>query len=215
MVTFSQHFAQFSGRTGPFRPVFSDLAGLDLRDQRARNRRQNEVETYWDPETQQYEEMFNSDAADESDRLFRYRMVVLSNFLTLESEVENYRAELRGLFQDLRAGAVVIILGGTGDSYQRMYQSLAVLAGEEDLTEAGWHTNSLGRIDDGGAAARTIKLAQNRVYLHLEQPVGSDALEKTKDWPDYWNPNPSPKIADASRCTYFGGVAGPRDHGCP
>jgi hypothetical protein len=51
--------------------------------------------------------MFNSSAATQSDCLYRYRMVVLSNFLTLESEVEGFQAELRGLFQDLRAGAVV------------------------------------------------------------------------------------------------------------
>jgi hypothetical protein len=193
MVAFFHHFAEFTGRAGPFSPVFSDFAGLNLRELRAWNRRQNEFETYWDPETQQYEDMFNSSAAAESDRLFRYRMVVLSNFLTLESEVENFREELRRLFQDLRAGAVVIILGGTGDSYQKIYKSLAQLAREEDLTEAGWHTDSLGRIDYADAAARTIKLAQNRVYLRLEQLVGSKALEKTKGWPDYWNPNPSPK----------------------
>ena len=61
------------------------------------------------------------------------------------------------------------------------------------VADAGPMGIRFGRIDDGDAAARTIKLAQNRVYLYLEQLVGSKALEKTKAWPDYWNPNRSPR----------------------
>jgi hypothetical protein len=134
MVRFFHRFKDFCGRSGPFVPVFSDFAGLDLKEIRAWHERQNETVVWWNPETGEYEEIFDpSGAAEEANRLHRYRMVVFSNFLTLESEVDLLQTELLALFRDLRPGGVVILLGGTGDSYQRIYEGVAGLAGGSRL----------------------------------------------------------------------------------
>jgi hypothetical protein len=194
MVWFFHRFSEFCGRAGPFGPVFSEFDGLSLQERRAWHQHQNEVEVWWDPETQEYEEIFDpAGAAESANSLFRYRLVIFSNFLTLEAEVDAFESKLRALFQDLRPGAVVILLGATGDTYQRIYAHIAALARKAGLREARWHTDSLGRIDPNDEAAQRIKESQYRVYQHLESLVGPAALNRSNRWPDYWNPNPSPK----------------------
>ena len=194
MIWFFHKFSEFCKRSGPFGPVFNDFAGLDLEAVRRWHQRQNEYEEWWDPETGQYEEVYSPDTASESaNSLFRYRLVVFSNFLTLESDVEKFTVDLRSLFRDLRAGTVVIVLGSTGDSYQNIYEQVAGIAREERLLEAGWHTDTLGRIEPQDEAARLIKSAQNRVYRWLEGLVGAERLERGKAWPDYWSAEPSAK----------------------
>jgi hypothetical protein len=194
MVRFFHSFSEFSGRRGPFSPIVADFEGLDLASRRAWYQRQNETERYWDEETRQYEEIYNPvTAAADAERLFRYRLIVLSNFLTLESEVARFEPELRALFEDLKAGGVVLVLGATGDSYQKLYERLSSLAHSAGLTEAGWHTDSLGRIEPDDEAAVVIKAAQHCVYQHIERLVGSSSLPRGKDWPDYWDARPSPK----------------------
>lgn len=192
MISFFLNFAESSQRTGP-RAAFMDFSGLDLRRTRAWHQRQKEVVNgYWDSETMEYEKIYDPVTASEySNRLFRYRLVVFSNFLTLDSHVESFRLELRALFKDLRPGSVVMILGGTGDNYQVIYDRVAALARRQGLREGSWQTNTLGRMDAGDESARIIKESQYRVYLHLEGLVGEQALCKAKDWPDYWNPTPS------------------------
>jgi len=72
------------------------------------------VGQWWDEETQQYEEIYDPvGAAADAERLFRYRLVILSNFLTLESEAEQFEKDLRMLFEDLKARGVVLVLGAT------------------------------------------------------------------------------------------------------
>lgn len=192
MVHFFHEFSEYCERRGPFAPLEMDFTDLRLPSKRAWYRRQNEVEEYWDGETGQYEEIYSPGSAyGDAERLFRFRLVVLSNFLTLESEVEKFEPELRSLFQDLRAGGVVVVLGATGDSYQKIYQQLSLVAQNARLAEAGWHSDDLGELDAEDKAPYIIKTAQNRVYQHIERLVGLDALERTPAWPDYWNAQPS------------------------
>jgi hypothetical protein len=194
MVWFFHAFSEFASRRGPFGPAFSDFAGLDLAATRMWHQRQNEVEQWWDEETQQYEEIYDTvGAAADAERLFRYRLVVLSNFLTLDSEVEQFEKELRMLFEDLKAGGVVMVLGATGDSYQRVYKRLTTLALDAGLGGAAWHTDALGDIEPGDEMAHVIKAAQYRVYRHIEQLVSPESLKRDNAWPDYWDPKPSPK----------------------
>jgi hypothetical protein len=159
-----------------------------------RHQRQNEVEQWWNEETQQYEEIYDPvGAAADAERLFPYRLVVLSNFLTLDSEVEQFEKELRMLSEDLKAGGMVMVLGATGDSYQRVYKRLTILAQDAGLRKAAWHTDVLGDIEPGDEMTRVIKAAQYRVYRHVEQLVSPGSLKRDKAWPDYWDPKPSPK----------------------
>lgn len=179
MVHFFHGFSEYSQRRGPFNPIETDFTDLRLPAKRAWYRRQNEVEGYWDGETEQYEEIYCPGSAyADAERLFRFRLVVLSNFLTLESDVERFESELRSLFEDLRPGGVVIVLGATGDSYQKIYEQLSLVAQNAGLTEAGWHSDDLGELDPEDTAPYIIKMAQHRVYLHIERLVGVDSAGK-------------------------------------
>lgn len=192
MVWFFHRFSEHCGRSGPFRPEFADFRGLNLSERRAWQRRQYEYEEWWNPETEEYEEVYvGIDPAVEA--LFRYRLIIFSNFLTTNSKVSQLERKLSALFQELSAGSVVLILGGTGDNYQQIYASIAQIAKREGLRESNWHTDGLAAEKNSEEAAGIIKQAQYRVYLYLESLVGSDALAKNKSFPDYWNPQPSPK----------------------
>ena len=193
MVSFFHAFSEFACRRGPFGPLSNDFSSLYLPARRDWHRRQNEVETYWDEETQQYEEIYTPDWADaEAERLFRYRLIVLSNFLTLEADVERFRESLSLLFGDLKAGGVVLMLGGTGDAYQKIYERVAAIAHEVGLLEPTSEIDTTSRLRDD-AAARIIKVAQHRVYQHISGLVGIEALQRQKAWPDYWTEKPSPR----------------------
>jgi len=100
------------------------------------------------------------------------------------------REELRKIFRDLRSGSAVIVLGATGGSYQRIYKRVVEIANAGGLKDLGLMSALRGI---GNYTAARIKEAQHRVYLYLENVVGPDALSKSKAWPDYWNPRPSPK----------------------
>jgi hypothetical protein len=190
MVWFFHRFSEYCGRPGPFRPEFDNFQGLNLSEMRAWHRSQNEYEEWWNSETEEYEEVYvGIDPAVEA--LFRYRLVIFSNFLTTNSQVSQLDGELGALFRELNAGSVVVILGGTGDNYQQIYDGIAQIARREGLRQSNWRTDSLGKYVE--EAAEIIKQAQHRVYLHLESLVGSDALVKSRCFPDYWNPQPSPK----------------------
>ncbi len=190
MISFSHYLSELGDRHGPFGADFRDFSGLDL--SAARSSYFHPYEVQWDPETREYVEVDNPSSLDEANSMFRYRIVVMSNFLTVDSSVDGYRQELERLFRDLRPGAIAIVLGATGDAYQQIYRQLAQLAHNAGLTSArGWHTDSLGRKSE--AASRRIKLSQYRVFAHLASIAGAEALEKGKAWPDYWSPDPSPR----------------------
>jgi len=191
MTFFVHRFSEFGRRPGPFGATFADFAGLDLRGRRESHRRQNEAQEYWDPETGEYEVFGDYGAAETADSLFRYRLVVFSNFLTVGSAVETHSRDLELLFADLRPGAVIIVLGGTGTSYQDIYERIADIARRAGLREAGWHTDTLGRIKPTDSVAKLVKESQHRVYQYLAAVVGSDGLKRDRAWPDYWSPKPS------------------------
>ena len=192
MVRFFHRFSEYSGRRGPFGIVESDFVNLQLASKRARYRRQTEAQEYWDEDAGQYGEICDLDTAyAEAERLYRFRLIVLSNFLTLDSDLRRFENELQALFEDLRAGGVVIVLGATGDSYQRIYERIALLARGAGLTDGGWHRDHLGEWDPNDAAPQIIKEAQHRVYQHLERLAGPTSLRRESAWPDYWTAQPS------------------------
>jgi hypothetical protein len=69
-------------------------------------------------------------AHSEANKLFRYKFVVMSNFLTAENRNFNeYKKELESFFEDANAGTIFVIIGGNYDSYnQTVYEPLKELA---------------------------------------------------------------------------------------
>lgn len=196
MIRFFHEFSEFCDRSGPFREVFSDFRGLDLNFARESYRNDNEIVTFRDPDTGDYEEILNPEAGDSANRLYRYRLLVFSNFLTLESEVDLFREELCRMFRDLNPGAVVIVLGATGGIYPQIYKRVVAMAKAAGLKQMAFRNQRLELRGIENHAAATIKQAQHRVYLFLESLVGSRVLTRStgsKRWPDYWTPKPSSK----------------------
>ena len=63
----------------------------------------------------------------------RYRLVVMSNFLTLATAVDTFRRELVNLFLDLNPGSLVLVMGGYRGDYQEIYRQLQALAARSGL----------------------------------------------------------------------------------
>jgi len=191
MAHFIHHFSEFCHRRGPFGPTFADFSGIDFQSERDFHFRNFNYDTYWDEFTKQYEEWYDPQAASESaSRLFRFRFVVFSNFLTLGETVEKFEVELQKLFNDLHSGSVVIVLGGTGDSYIDVYERLSQIATGANMIFDSWDSDELGTLFEQ-RSAKCIKIAQHNVYEHLENLAGDPSLPKGKEWPDYWTPEPS------------------------
>ena len=167
MVRFIHGFSEYCGRPGPFGATLGEFSDLDLRAERKSYFFNYRYETYWDEDEQEYGEWDNSEiAAEASNALYRYRIVVFSNFLTMGNDVSRYETELRTLFRDLRPGAVVIVLGATGDRYQEIYRRIDRLACDEGLRRGEWDTDILGDQIDGFIAR--VKCVQFDVYEHLK-----------------------------------------------
>ena len=193
MVRFMHHFSEHCKRQGPFGPTINDFTALDLRAKRRTYFENNRYKTYWDDDTEEYEDWDDSDlTAQEGSSLFRYRMIIFSNFLTLGDTVSQFEEELRALFDDLRPGSVVTILGATGDNYQTIYRRLAQMAGDAQMRNDEWNTDGLGNQIDEGFRVR-IKCAQHAVYLHLESLAKDPPLPQTNPWPDHGTPKLSKK----------------------
>ena len=187
------HFSEYCGRRGPFGPSISDFTALDFRAKRQSYFRNNRYKTYWDDNTEEYEDWDDSYlTAEESNSLFRYRLIVFSNFLTLGDTVAQFEKELRALFDDLRPGSVVIILGAAGNDYQEIYKRLAQMARDAQMRHDEWDTDGLGGQVNEDIAVR-IKDAQYAVYCHLKGLANTPPLPQTQQWPDYWKPEPSPR----------------------
>ena len=69
-------------------------------------------------------------AHSETNKLFRYKFVVMSNFLTAESRQFNeFSEELESFFEDANAGTIFVIIGANGDSYdETVYEPLKKIA---------------------------------------------------------------------------------------
>lgn len=90
---------------------------------------------FYNPELGEYEPLSNPYLANlETQGLFRYRFITLSNFLTNETIFEGTRESLGGIFSDLRPGAVVLVIGGCGSHYPHIYQDLDELAKKSGLS---------------------------------------------------------------------------------
>jgi hypothetical protein len=125
-------------------------------------------------------------------RYARYRMIIFSNFFTLEDAVHAFESPLRALLSDLRTGSVVIVVGARGNHYQGIYGDLTRVAKECGMFGLSDVQEVLGR-DSYSVAAPVIKQAQYRVYEHLEKIVGKDQLGHSREYPDYWSPEPNPR----------------------
>ena len=68
------------------------------------------------------------EANREANRIHRYRLFTLSNFLTTPETFSTFQANLEGILADAHAGTVLLIIGGRGGNYPTVYELVAGLA---------------------------------------------------------------------------------------
>lgn len=194
MRRFMHHFAEHCGRGGPFGPTIDRFESLDFRAARSTYFEYHRYKGGYNAATGEDEDFDDSYlTALESNSLFRYRLVVFSNFFTLASTVKTYKKELQALFNDLNAGTVVVTSGSRGKAYRKIYKKLGRVAHAAHLRHNEWDTDELGSQIDSETLDR-IKRAQNEVFLHLANLANDPPLSQSGNLPDYSNLSTSRKI---------------------
>jgi len=193
MCHFIHHFSECTRRCVPFHAHKKDFALVDPVSERASLKRELQRKEYYDGSVNEYfDEYFPEEVNEIVQREERYRLVILSNFLTLNETVSKFEPNLRALFSDLRSGSAVIIVGGKGPRYEKIYAYLISIAKSSGLTNLTELPKTLGATSYSTAAG-LIKRCQNNIYQHLEKLTENKSLKKTNDYPDYWNAEPSRK----------------------
>lgn len=115
--------------------VIGDVHDIDPRAERATLRRQLLDETEFDPRTGYEVGVVLPETADwESQRLHRYRLVTISNFLTTDEKVNEFRPSLLKILSDIQPGAILLVVGGVHGNYPGIYSELDKVAAESGLT---------------------------------------------------------------------------------
>lgn len=198
MQRFLSYFREVSGRFIPAAEMYPDFASFDPRSEREQHFDRllaeedfNEFEGEFEPAFSEYE------AHCEAQRVARFRLVVMSYFLTTPEALRQFETALTGLVRDLRPGSVVMLLGAPG--HERIHREM------ERTMESG-HFRRLHEVPDeldtGTDVEVIIKRAQYRVYEHLAGIVGEERLPR-EGYPDYWNPEPSRRVQTNFRLTAF------------
>ena len=91
----------------------------------------NEEDEYFDDLAGRWDSVraYSTDEAnDMAQSLHRYRLVTFSNFLTTPGMVNSVRPNLVEVLHDANPGSVVLVLGGTGDRYQKIHERVDLMA---------------------------------------------------------------------------------------
>jgi SAM-dependent methyltransferase len=198
MSQFMGHFAELSGRPGPFGATYLDFSKFDPQAERIAHYDRLLDEEYFDYELQQYENVNVPFIAHlEAQRIARFRLVVMSYFLTTRELLDQIEPVLINMARDLRPGAVVVLIGAPGHD--------AIHTNVEALVRAA-HFRKLQEIPDdmetGTSLERVIKRAQYEIYQHVASITGESVL--TRDgYPNFWTAESSAKVRTGFRLTAF------------
>lgn len=123
MVHLTHVLAEYTGRHWPFEATFREFEELDLEEARLSFRdelqRQLDDELGW---------MSYPVLEGDWQGKYRYNLVMFSNFLTQPDRVAELERAIREVFYGLRAGGIVVVVGGTGAHYPQIYARIEELA---------------------------------------------------------------------------------------
>ena len=91
----------------------------------------NEVDDYYDEVLGMWASdvrYMPDEASAVAQSLHRYRLFVLSNFLTTSETVETFRSNLVDIMEDAAPGSVIMTLGGRGTPYPQIYDKVDEIA---------------------------------------------------------------------------------------
>jgi len=116
---------------------------------------------------------------------WRFNLGIFSYVLTQEAMVTKLSRELEGLFRSMRAGGVVVTLGGIRE-YRKVYKAVDKIARRE-LMERRERPHSRMRLVYTDPYTARIKELYRRIWQHLEaHAIGLDAV-KSQLPKDLWN----------------------------
>lgn len=105
-----------------------------------------------------------------SQSLHRYRLFSFSNFLTSQDSVEEFNSTLIETFRDARSGSVLLVLGGTGRKYKKIYEHFRQLA----LVAGFWDVVSTTVSSADSQVADRVFEENQRIYHHLQGLAPTD-----------------------------------------
>jgi hypothetical protein len=155
-----------------------DFKSISPDGERARRRdslRWQEDE-YYDEESETWvgDSCYTADEANDiAQALHRYRLIVISNFLTTVGSVKLFESTIREVLTDACPGTVVVVVGGKDGEYQDIYQYL------NSLTEpAGFRLQvSQEKVSSSETAvANKVYEVGQQVFQHLQSlaPLAAD-----------------------------------------
>jgi SAM-dependent methyltransferase len=198
MQRFLSYFREVAERFFPTSGLYADFTTFSPQTERKqyydnllREEDFNEIEGEFEPAFTEYE------ANLEAQGVARFRFVVISYFLTTPEALKQFETALVELVRDLRPGSVVMLLGAPGhEPIHREVESIMHVGHFRRLPEVPEQLDTTGELE------AMLKRTQHRIYEHLESVVGRDRLPRD-GYPDFWNPEPHPKVQTAFRLTAF------------
>jgi hypothetical protein len=185
MRHFFHLLSEFSSRNGPFGALLSDFEDFEPTEMRkeelasARNYYQDE-ERCFEPAPP------DGELRSWAHELYRYQLVIFSNFLTTPSLVQRLREQITAAFRQQRLRGVVVVMGGIGDPYPDIYEDVDMIA----RTSGHLRVKGIPEvINDSSRQPHFARLKQlaNAVWNHLTR-IDETANYERKSYPRYWDP---------------------------
>jgi hypothetical protein len=201
MAYFMHILSEESNRSGPFHPTFSDFRNLNFAHLREEKRWEiRRGEDYYDYETDSWETWYEDVGnLGWTEGLYRYNLVIFSNFLTRKDDVEKWREVLLSTFSTVRHGRIVLVAGGSGEKYQSIYEIVSEIAKETGLQKVPSASKEID-CNYTDIYARRIKEHYNTVWRWIKANSNTDdnflrsytikvGEKDTKIAKKLWNPN--------------------------
>lgn len=159
--------------------AINDFAELIPPTERAqlRARLRWEEDEYFDEARQEWigDLRYTAEEANQiAQSLHRYRLVVISNFLTTLGVAHRFEANLASVLQDSRPGSVVLLLGGKKGPYPEIYSYVNQLA-----AKAGFQlviSRKEVSATDTKVADRIV-IERQKIYKHIQTLAPNQAVE--------------------------------------
>lgn len=174
MCHFFHVLSEYSKQDGPYGALLSDFSEFDPQGMRKHDDTDNDSLLGGSQEIQTW-----------TNDLHRYQLVFFSNFLTAPNVVVRFSEQISSAFANQRPGGVIVVQGGVGGPYPKIYRML------EDLSERAGHRriHEIPEVFDDTFRQSyfpRIKAFHNSVWDHLERACETTVLDKT-GYPPYWD----------------------------
>jgi hypothetical protein len=190
MIHLVHNLSEFTGRPGPFRPDRTKFEGFDPPAARVAKRERliEELIDVWDYSEPEARFQVQIDQADWQG-IDRYHFCIFSNFLTRVDDVLQRESELTHVFRALKPGGLVVVVGGSGSDYPRIYESIEGIAKKSNARRLGGVPNTI-RCDYHNVEAEQIKQLYCSIFNAVEQLTPLDDVKKTLPRNrDLWDPS--------------------------